>query len=113
MEQEGVNAYDVRSKLGVVSLETRIEIRTLRRIGHITRMDSERQTKRVILGWPENECQERKKKGKTQTTIEFWRKVIRMAGVEDDQIEFETENRDAWRQLTRNREEHLKRYAES
>ena len=55
MQKEHVDAYEIRGQLGIASMRTKIETRTLSRIGHILHMPNERPTKRIILGTWENE----------------------------------------------------------
>ena len=42
---------DVRGRLGIRAVESKVEKRMLERIGHIIRMGDERLTKAVVLGW--------------------------------------------------------------
>ena len=42
--------WEVRS-FGVRSIQAKIEERVLRRIGHVLRMENNRLTKRITLGW--------------------------------------------------------------
>jgi hypothetical protein len=51
MEERGINKYDLRRELGVDTLEIKIAKRSLERIGHVVRMNDDRTTKKVILGW--------------------------------------------------------------
>ena len=45
------NVTDVRQRLGIKSVEWKIERRVLERIGHVMRMKNDRLTKAVVLGW--------------------------------------------------------------
>ena len=51
MEGKRMNMWGVRRALGVRSMQARIEERVLRRIGHVLRMDNNRPTKQITLGW--------------------------------------------------------------
>ena len=54
MQEEGYNMQDVRNELGVKSVRWKIEKRVLERIGHVMRMEDDRTTKAVVLGWMED-----------------------------------------------------------
>ena len=51
MEEKRVNMWGVRRDLRVRSMQAKIEERVLRRIGHVLRMDNNRSTKQIMLGW--------------------------------------------------------------
>ena len=51
MEGKRMNMWGVRRALGVRSMQARIEERVLRWIGHVLRMDNNRPTKQITLGW--------------------------------------------------------------
>ena len=51
MQARGENMYDVRARLGVKSVQWKVEKRVLERIGHVMRMKDESLTKVVVLGW--------------------------------------------------------------
>ena len=51
MAERHVNMTDVRQRLGIKSVEWKIERRVLERIGHVMRMENDRLTKAVVLGW--------------------------------------------------------------
>ena len=53
MQSRGENMQDVRSMLGVKSVRGKIEKRVYERIGHVMRMDNEKITKAMVLGWYE------------------------------------------------------------
>ena len=53
MQELRMNMTDVREKLGIRAVESKIEKRVLERIGHVMRMGDERLTKAVVLGWYE------------------------------------------------------------
>ena len=67
-------------------MQAKIEERVLRNIGHVLRTDNNRPTKQMTLGWyapPVTLTPERKPR---HGTIEYWRKVIREAGLDADSI---------------------------
>ena len=51
MAERHVNMTDVRQRLRIKSVEWKIERRVLERIGHVMRMENDRLTKAVVLGW--------------------------------------------------------------
>ena len=51
MAKRHVNMTDVRQRLGIKSVVWKIERRVLERIGHVMRMENDRLTKAVVLGW--------------------------------------------------------------
>ena len=67
-------------------MELKIEKRHLIRIGHILRMDINRLTKQLVLGWPAPEISDQHRKAR-QTTIGYWRTLLRNAGQGPDTIE--------------------------
>ena len=68
------------------SMELKIEKRHLIRIGHILRMDNNRLTKQLVLGWPAPETSDQHRKAR-QTTIGYWRTLLRNVGQDADTIE--------------------------
>ena len=97
--------YGVRRELEVDSIETKITKRSLQRIGHVLRMDNSRLAKQVTLGWPANREPTRKR---NQTTIDFWRKIIKDAGIDPDLVESVALDRKKWRRTVHYRIEHLR-----
>ena len=95
MEKENINMFGVRKILNVASLRSKIEKRSLQRIGHILRMDNSRTTKQVTLGW----CQKDGIRGGQQSTVQYWRKIIREAGVDSENVEMHVWDRKKWRNL--------------
>ena len=65
MQHKGKNMADVRKELGVKSVRRKIEKRVLERIGHVMRMEDDRMTKALVLGWMEDlEKMEEERKSK-------------------------------------------------
>ena len=95
MEKENINMFGVRKVLNVTSLRSKIEKRSLQRIGHILRMDNSRTTKQVTLGWYQKEGIRRAQ----QSTVQYWRKIIGEAGVDSDNVEMYVWDRKKWRNL--------------
>ena len=51
MQARGENMYDVRARLGVKSMQWKIEKRVLERVGHVMRSKDESRMKVAVLGW--------------------------------------------------------------
>ena len=66
-----MNMTDVRQRLGI-KLEWKIERRVLERIGHVMRMENDRLTKAVVLGWWEG-LEGRGKMARRKTVL-YWRR---------------------------------------
>ena len=82
MKEEGKNMADVRKELGVRSIRWKIEKRVLERIGHVLRMEDDRMTKAVVLGWMKELESWEKPKGRRRKTVFYWRKLLREAGID-------------------------------
>ena len=83
----------------------------MQRIGQILRMDNSRTTTQVTLGWFQKECI----RGGQQGTVQYWRKIIRVAGVDSENVEMHAWDRKQWRNWIGRRikkirewEEHMK-----
>ena len=110
MQRERRNMQDVRNTLNIPSLRIKIEKRTMERIGHIMRMENNREVKIATLGWYEKLEQLPKTPGKKRKTTLYWRKILREAGVDLMEIEQLTSDRDEWKKRVMERAEHLTRY---
>ena len=110
MQAQEINMVDVRGRLRIRALESKIEKRVLDRIGHVMRMGDERLTKAVVLGWFERLEGRAKKIGKKRKTVLYWRKVVREAGVEPSEIEKKTRERTEWKRLVKERIEHVDKW---
>ena len=107
MQELGVNMIDVRKKLGVRALESKIEKRVLERVGHVMRMGDERLTKAVVLGWY-GELEGRvKRTGRKRKTVLYWRRVLIEAGVDPMEVEKVTKDRTEWKKVVKERVEHI------
>ena len=83
--------------LKVKSVRWKVEKRVLERIGQVMRMEDERMTKAVVLGWMEDLEKWDKKPGRTRKTVLYWRKLLKEAGIDCIQIGRLTEDRKAWK----------------
>ena len=57
-------------------MEWKIERRVLERIGHVIRMENDRLTKAVVLGWWEGLEGRGKMAGRKRKTVMYWRRVL-------------------------------------
>ena len=112
MQEKKMNMYAVRRELKVGSLAKKIEMRSLTRIGHVLRMDNKRLTKQVTLGWPASEIKGWRKR-QNQTTISYWRKILRNADMDPDTIGLKANNKKNYMKALRNRERHIEQWEEA
>ena len=113
MQREKKNMADVRSELNVKSLRWKIEKRCLERIGHIMRMDDDRLTKAITLGWLEELENWERKPGRCRKTVTYWRKLVREAGIDYTRIDELTADRKEWKRLVNERMKHLTEFEKS
>ena len=110
MQEEHVNMQDVRNQLGVKSVRIKIEKRVLERIGHIFRMEDDRQVKIATLGWLEELEGHEKRPGKKRKTVLYWKRLLKEAGIDWTKISMLTRDRKAWKITVRSRAEHLQEW---
>ena len=103
MQQQGMNMYDVREKLGIKSMRLKIEKRILERIGHVMRMDDSRLVKIAVLGWFRELEQWDKCPGKKRKTQLYWIKTLKDAGIDWTQMNLLAQDRKAWKGLIADR----------
>ena len=96
MEQRRTNLYGVRRELGVHTIRQKIEKRSLERMGHVFRMPNNRITKKITLGWYATEDVELPFRN-YQTTLGYWRKLVREMGLETHNIDQWTDDRSKWK----------------
>ena len=101
MQVRGENMYDVRARLGVKSVQWKIEKRVLERIGHVMRMKDEILTKVAVLGWYKNLEGVSKAPGKKRKTVLFWKRILSEAGLRL------AGDRSRWKKLVKQRMDHL------
>ena len=99
MEEKRVNMWGVRRKFGIRSMQAKIEERVLRRIGNFLRMDNNRPTKQITLDLYAPPVILRPERKQRHGTIEYWRKVLREAGLDADSIEILVCDKGKWRQI--------------
>ena len=112
MANKHVNMFAVRKKLGVTSMQMKVEERSLRRIGHVLRMENTRLTKRVTMGWPGENIKDWHHKQK-QTTIGYWRKILKDGGKDPDLIETLASDRAKYRSFVNKRTRHIEKWEEN
>ena len=110
MEREGKNMADVRRELGVRTLRWKIEKRVLERIGHVLRMEDERMTKAVVLGWMKELERWEKPVGRRRKTVSYWKKLLREAGIDWTDLAEVTKDRKGWKRLVKVRMERLDKW---
>ena len=110
MQARGENMQDVRNRLGVKSVQWKIEKRVLERIGHVMRMGNDRLTKAVVLGWYGKLEGTEKVKGKKRKTVLYWRRLLREAGIDCTDVERLTRDRAVWKKLVGERMSHLEKW---
>ena len=93
MQEKGVNMQDIRNQLNIKTIRWKVEGRTLKRIGHVMRMDDKRLTKAACLGWLNDLQTLPKCPGKKDKTLLYWRKLIREAGMDVNEIDKLTQDR--------------------
>ena len=108
MEAEKVNMFGIRQMLGIESLRAKIERRSLQRMGHVLRIPNDRLTKRVCLGWYRREG---RRTGKL-TTIHYWRKLVREADLDPDNVEMHARDRNRWKNQIKIRMEQMREWEE-
>ena len=101
--------FMVRKELKVDSIESKIEKRALTRIGHVLRMPNDRVTKKVAIGWKPT-TQRRVNRKRSQTLIDYWRTILKNAGVDPDLVELKVKDRIQWRTIINRRTEYIKEW---
>ena len=113
MKNKHMNMQDVRTELGIKSIDSKIEKRVLERIGHVMRMDDERLVKAATLGWMESLEGQEKVAGKKNKTMLYWRKVIMNVGLDTTEIGSGTKDRKEWKAFVKRRTRDIQEYDES
>ena len=99
MQEDGVNMQDIRNSLKINSVRWKVEKRVLERVGHIFRMEDNRQVKAVVLGWLEDLESYNKCPGKKRKTLLYWKRLLKEASFDYTKIGQLTEDRKAWKSL--------------
>ena len=110
MSERHVNMTDVRERLGVKSVEWKIEKRVLERIGHVMRMENDRITKVMVLGWWKELEGRSKMKGRKKKTVLFWKRTLKEGGIDWTEVEKLSAERKVWKDLVIERMNHLHKW---
>ena len=87
MQKQGINMADIRKELKMSTIRNKIEKAHLMRMGHILRMSDDRLVKQAVLGWNQDLEDLHKSQRKRQTTVGYWRRLLKEAGVEVESVE--------------------------
>ena len=104
---------DIRNQLNIKSIRWENEGRTHKRIGHVMRMDDKRLTKVACLGLAKISANPTEMSGKKDKTLLYWRKLIREAGMDVNEMDKLTQDRKGWRRAVEARMEHLHKWEKS
>ena len=77
-------------------------------MGHVLRMSDDRSTKKVCLGWYRREG---RRTGK-QTSIHYWRKLVREAGLNQDNVKMYARDRNRCKNQIKIRMEQIREWEE-
>ena len=110
MEKTHMNMQDIRNQLNIKTLQSKIEKRSLQRIGHVLRMDSSRPVKAAVLGWSPALEAIPKERTKTRTTPQYWRRLVKEAGLNPSDLGKYTKDRKTWRKTIHSRMTHIERW---
>ena len=112
MQEQGINMADIRKTLKVSTIRNKIEKAHLMRMGHILRMSDDRIVKQAVLGWNQDLENLHKSRKKRQTTVGYWRRLLKEAGVEVESVEKLVMNRKEWKEMIQNRMKFLQSFDE-
>ena len=112
MERRATNLYGVRRALGIKSIRQKIEKRSLERMGHVFRMPNGRITKQITLGWYPTENDDLPIRNH-QTTLGYWRKLVREMGLETHNVDRWTDDRKEWKEKVRNRMTEIEKWEDT
>ena len=110
MQARGENMYDVRARLGVKSVQWKIEERVLETVRHVMRMKDESLTRVAVLGWYKKLEGVSKVPGKKRKTMLYWKKILSEAGIDWTDVGRLASNRRGWKKLVKERMDHLDGY---
>ena len=109
-QARGENMYDVRARLGVKSVQWKIEKRVLERIGHVMRMEDDTLTKVAVLGWYKKLDGVSKALGKKRKTVLYWKRILSEAGMDWMDVGKLAGDLNGWKKLVKERMDHLDEY---
>ena len=112
MQEQGINMADIGKTLKVSTIRNKIEKAHLMRMGHILRMSDDRIVKQAVLGWNQDLENLHKSRKKRQTTVGYWRRLLKEAGVEVESVEKLVMSRKEWKEMIQNRMKFLQSFDE-
>ena len=107
MQEEHVNMQDIRNNMEIRSIRTKIEKRTLERLGHVMRMEDNRHVKIAVLGWVEDLERFEKRPGRKRKTVLYWKRLMKEAGLDTTRVNQLTKDRKEWKRMVNERVKHL------
>ena len=110
--EQGIIMADIRKTLEVSTIRSKIEKSHLMRMGHILRMSDDKIVKQAVLGWNQDLENLKKSRKKRQTTVGYWRRLLKEAGVEVQSVEKLVMNRKEWKEMIQNRMKFLQSFGE-
>ena len=112
MQKQGINMADIGKELKASTIRNKIEKAHLMRMGHILRMSDDRLVKQAVLGWNQDLEDLHKSRKKRQTTVGYWRRLLKEAGVEVESVEKLVMNRKEWKAMIQNSMNFLQNFDE-
>ena len=112
IQKQGVNIADIRKELKVSTIRNKIEKAHIMRMGHILRMSDDTLVKQAVLGWNQDLEDLQKSRKKRQTTVGYWRRLLKKAGVEVELVEKLVLSRKEWKEIIQNRMKFLQSFDE-
>ena len=102
----------IRKTLKVLTIRNKIEKAHLMRMVHILRMSDDRILKQAVLGWNQDLENLHKSRKKRQTTVGYWRRLLKEAGMELESVEKLVMKRKEWKEMIQNRMKFLQSFDE-
>ena len=112
MQEQGLNMTDIRKALEVSTIRNKIEKAHLMRMGHTLRMSDDRIVKQAVLGWNQGLENLHKSRRKRQTTVGYWQRLLKEAGVDVESVEKLVMDRKEWKEMIQNRMKYLQSFDE-
>ena len=94
-----MNMQDIRNKLDVMTIRSKIERSHLVRIGNIARTSDERLVKQVTMGWIGRMEMGRKPRKRKMTTLAYWHKLLKEANIEVHEVQRIAMDRVKWKNV--------------
>ena len=111
MQARGENMYDVRARLGVKSVQWKIDKRVLKRVGRTCDANEGWESDESGSAWVAQELEGiSKAPGKKKKTVLFWKRILSEAGIDWTDVGRLASDRSGWKRLERERMDHLDVY---